>query len=118
MNAPKFADIASAAYACVDFIKADTLNQKGTPVAFFLRTLQPSELKNVEKRKCARGNILYTRRHFTLKIVEVSVNIFDQCHKRKMKNKAKPQDVVQIVNQIVVHTVVHSVLQTAVHTVI
>ena len=78
-----------------DFALAAVLNQSGRPVAFFSRTLQPSEVKHSAVEKEAQAIIesvrhwrhFLTGSHFTLKTDQKSVSyMFDKKHHGKIKN--------------------------------
>ena len=79
-----------------DIALAASLNQNGRPVAFFSRTLSPSERKHssIEKEayaivECLRKwRHLLIGRHFTLVTDQRSVSfMFDQTHASKVKNE-------------------------------
>ena len=78
-----------------DYAIAAVLNQSGRPVAFFSRTLQPSEIKHSAVEKEAQAiveSVRYWRHfltgsHFTLKTDQKSVSfMFDKQHRGKIKN--------------------------------
>ena len=78
-----------------DFAIAAVLNQSGRPVAFFSRTLQPSEIKHSSVEKEAQAIIesvrywrhFLTGAHFTLRTDQRSVSyMFDKKHQGKIKN--------------------------------
>ena len=78
-----------------DFAVAATLSQEGRPVAFFSRTLQPSEMSYPTVEKEARGSIesvrywkhFLTTKHFTLITDQKSVHfMFDGKRRNKIKN--------------------------------
>ena len=102
-------DIKNAVICCIDeslpftlecdaseYALAATLNQQGRPVAFFTRTLQPSELKNPSVEKEAMSIIESVRnwRHllapkkFTIITDQRSVSfMFNTQQKKKIKNE-------------------------------
>ena len=78
-----------------DYAIAAVLNQSGRPVAFFSRTLQPSEIKHSAVEKEAQAiveSVRYWRHfltgsHFTLKTDQKSVSfMFNKQHQGKIKN--------------------------------
>ena len=78
-----------------DHTLAGILNQSGRPVAFFSRTLQPSEVKHPAVEKEAQAIIESVRHwrhfltgvHFTIKTDQKSVSyMFDKQHHGKVKN--------------------------------
>ena len=79
-----------------DHTIAAVLNQSGRPVAFFSRTLQPSEVKHPSVEKEAQAIIesvrhwrhFLTGAHFTIVTDQKSVSyMFDKEHKGKVKNE-------------------------------
>ena len=78
-----------------DYAIGAVLNQSGRPVAFFSRTLQPSEIKHSAVEKEAQAiieSVRYWRHfltcsHFTLRTDQKSVSfMFDKKHQGKIKN--------------------------------
>ena len=78
-----------------DYAIGAVLNQSGRPVAFFSRTLQPSEVKHSAVEKEAQAiieSVRYWRHfltcsHFTLRTDQKSVSfMFDKKHQGKIKN--------------------------------
>ena len=78
-----------------DYAISGVLNQSGRPVAFFSRTLQPSEIKHSAVEKEAQAiveSVRYWRHfltgsHFTLKTDQKSVSfMFNKQHQGKIKN--------------------------------
>ena len=79
-----------------DFAIAAVLNQSNRPVAFFSRSLQPSEIKHSSVEKEAQAIVeavrywrhYLTGAHFTLKTDQKSVSyMFDKQHQGKIKNE-------------------------------
>ena len=78
-----------------DFAIAAVLNQSNRPVAFFSRSLQPSEIKHSAVEKEAQAIVesvrhwrhYLTASHFTLRTDQKSVSfMFDKQHRGKVKN--------------------------------